>query len=61
VCSTIAVITGGTKSGVSAARRRINLIVMSARQKQPFTHFLSIPVTGDSIRKRFMDFKVCTV
>ncbi|KDR15561.1 activating signal cointegrator 1 complex subunit 1 [Zootermopsis nevadensis] len=51
------VITGGTKSGVSAARRRIDLIVMSARQKQQFTHFISVPFIGDSIRKRFVEFK----
>jgi activating signal cointegrator complex subunit 1 len=61
IYSIIAVITGGTKSGVSAARRRINLIVMSARQKQQFTHFLSIPIIGDSIRKRFMEFKVNSI
>ncbi|PNF20325.1 Activating signal cointegrator 1 complex subunit 1 [Cryptotermes secundus] len=51
------VIIGSTKSMVSAAGRRINLIVMSARQKQQFTHFLSIPMVGDSIKKRFMIFK----
>jgi activating signal cointegrator complex subunit 1 len=51
------VITGRTKSGVSAARRRINLIVMSARHKQKFTHFLSIPMAGDSIKKNFMTFR----
>lgn len=61
VCYVIAVITGGTKSGVSAARRRIDLIVMSARQKQQFTHFISVPFIGDSIRKRFVEFKVNTI
>jgi activating signal cointegrator complex subunit 1 len=57
----IAVITGGTKRGVSAAGRRINLIVTLARQKQQFTHFLSIPIIADSIRRRFMQFKVNTI
>lgn len=51
------VIIGSTKSAVSAAGRRVNLIVMSARQKQQFTHFLSIPMVGDSIKKRFVNFK----
>jgi len=57
----VSVITGRTKSGVSAARRRINLIVMSARHKQKFTHFLSIPMAGDSIKKNFMTFRVITI
>nr|CAD7433927.1 unnamed protein product [Timema monikensis] len=39
------IITGTAKKGVCAARRRIDLIVMSARQKQQFTHFISIPMT----------------
>ncbi|XP_067007831.2 activating signal cointegrator 1 complex subunit 1 isoform X2 [Anabrus simplex] len=51
------IITGSDKKGVSAARRRINLIVISARQKQPFTHFLSIPMTGESIKEGFLKFK----
>jgi hypothetical protein len=59
--SIFSVIIGSTKSAVSAAGRRINLIVMSARQKQQFTHFLSIPMVGDSIKKRFMNFKVSAI
>ncbi|XP_049852737.1 activating signal cointegrator 1 complex subunit 1 isoform X1 [Schistocerca gregaria] len=51
------VITGSDKKGVAAARRRINLIVMSARQKQPFTHFISIPLTGNSIIEGFTKFR----
>jgi hypothetical protein len=57
----VSVITGSTKSAVSAAGRRINLIVTSARHKQQFTHFLSIPMAGDSIRNNFMVFKVVTI
>jgi hypothetical protein len=57
----VSVITGSTKSAVSAAGRRINLIVESARQKQQCTHFLSIPMAGDSIKKNFMTFRVITI
>jgi len=57
----VSVITGRSKSAVSAAGRRINLIVMSARHKEPCTHFLSIPMAGDSIKKNFMTFRVINV
>jgi hypothetical protein len=57
----VSVITGSTKSAVSAAGRRINLIVMSARHKQQCTHFLSIPMAGDSIKKNFVTFRVITI
>jgi hypothetical protein len=57
----VSVITGSTKSAVSAAGRRINMIVASARQKQQFTHFLSIPMAGDSIKNNFVAFKVITI
>ena len=59
----VSVITGSTKSAVSAAGRRINLIVMSVRHKQQCTHFLSIPMAEDStcIKKNFMTFRVITV
>jgi len=36
----VSIITGSTKSAVSAAGRRINLIVMLARHKQQCTLFL---------------------
>ena len=61
VCLMFSVITGSTKSAVLAAGRRINLIVMSARHKQQCTHFLSIPMAGDSIKKKFMTFRVITI
>jgi hypothetical protein len=57
----VSVITGSTKSAVLAAGRRINLIVMSARHKQQCTHFLSIPMAGDSIKKNFVTFRVITI
>ncbi|KAJ9576940.1 hypothetical protein L9F63_006466 [Diploptera punctata] len=51
------VITGSSKSGVSTARRRIDLIVMSARWRQQFTHFISLPMNGVTIKKRYLEFK----
>jgi septum formation topological specificity factor MinE len=57
----VSVVTGSTKSSVSAARRRINLIVTSARHKQQSTHFLSLPMAGDSIKKNFVAFRVITI
>lgn len=50
-------ITGPTKESVSSARRRIEIIVLAGRNKQQFTHFLSIPITSDQIRKEFKSFK----
>jgi activating signal cointegrator complex subunit 1 len=57
----VSVVTGSTKSAVSAARQRINLIVTSARRKQQSTHFLSIPMAGDCIKKNFLAFRVITI
>jgi len=57
----VSVITGRTKSAVLAAGQRISLIVMSARHKQQCTHFLSIPMAGDSIKKNFTTFRVITI
>lgn len=52
-------ITGPTKESVSSARRRIEIIVLAGRNKQQFTHFLSIPVTSDGIRNEFINtFKI---
>lgn len=51
------VIVGRDKKGVSSARTRVELLVISARQKQPFTHFLSIPISDENIRVKTDDFK----
>ncbi|CAH0725945.1 unnamed protein product, partial [Brenthis ino] len=50
-------IYGSSISNVKAARRRINIIVMSSRMKQPSTHFVSIPVNDTNIRNNFENFK----
>lgn len=51
------VIVGRDKKGVNSARTRVELLVISARQKQPFTHFLSIPITDENIQVKIDDFK----
>ncbi|RZF42213.1 hypothetical protein LSTR_LSTR004362 [Laodelphax striatellus] len=50
-------IKGNSRSGVEAAYRRILIIVMTARKRQQFTHFISIPFITDRIRERFLSFK----
>lgn len=37
------------------------MLVDSARQRQPFTHFLSIPIQSDEISEKFEDFKFSTM
>ncbi|CAH1781635.1 unnamed protein product [Owenia fusiformis] len=51
------VIEGKKKCEVLSAKSRIEIKVDTARQKQPFTHFLSFPCNGSSIGDSFEDFK----
>uniref|UniRef100_A0A5S6QPU5 KH domain-containing protein n=1 Tax=Trichuris muris TaxID=70415 RepID=A0A5S6QPU5_TRIMR len=51
------VITGSERANVASCARRIQLIVGSARSRQPFTHFLSIPFNSDEIKAGFGDFQ----
>lgn len=51
------VVTGTSRKSVSAARSRIELIVIGARNKQQFTHFLSVPLNVPEVTKRFLDFR----
>lgn len=53
------IVTGPYKKNVVKARRRIDLIVIAARSKQPFTHFLSIPFNSQPIQEAFKEFRVC--
>lgn len=49
---------GSSRSGVATARRRIELLVIGARHKQIFTHFISVPVAHQpTIRDRYRQFK----
>ncbi|KFB36542.1 AGAP007571-PA-like protein [Anopheles sinensis] len=51
------VITATTRKSVAAARSRVELIVIGARNKQQFTHFLSVPLNKPAIMNRFIDFR----
>lgn len=50
-------ITSNNPKNVSAARRHIEIIVIGARAKLDFTHFLSVPMVDPVIQKAFQDFK----
>ena len=50
-------ITGGEKRGVTAAANRIDVMVAAARNKQPFTRFISIPVNMSHVKMEFLKFK----
>ncbi|XP_026487667.2 activating signal cointegrator 1 complex subunit 1 [Vanessa tameamea] len=50
-------IYGSSVSNVKAAKRRINIIVISSRMKQRSTHFISIPLNLPNIIKQFENFK----
>ena len=51
------VVTGPSRNGVALAANRIDVIVATARQRQPFTHFLSIPVNTGAVQENFLSFK----
>ncbi|XP_064615101.1 activating signal cointegrator 1 complex subunit 1-like [Liolophura sinensis] len=51
------VIVGHHRKGVLSAKTRIELLVNSARQKLPSTHFLSLPMNSPEIKDSFQDFK----
>ncbi|KAK6194383.1 hypothetical protein SNE40_000024 [Patella caerulea] len=51
------VIQGHDKKGIFSAKTRIEVMVDSARHKQPFTHFLSIPIVSEVVIGGFEDFK----
>ena len=40
-----------------SAKTRIDVIVDSVRRREPFTHFLSFPVTSSSVREKFLEFQ----
>lgn len=51
-------ITGATREGVSSARRRIDLIVLSSRTKQQNTHFMCVPIRQQQIKENYKRFVV---
>ena len=50
-------IEGASQSAVESAFNRIDLMLDTAREKHPCTHFLSIPVTSRHIQKQFLQFQ----
>ncbi|XP_063358488.1 activating signal cointegrator 1 complex subunit 1-like [Cydia amplana] len=50
-------VVGPTASNVKAARRQINMIVVSSRMKQRPTHFISIPMNTPDIMDNFTRFQ----
>uniref|UniRef100_A0A336N3L3 CSON010054 protein n=1 Tax=Culicoides sonorensis TaxID=179676 RepID=A0A336N3L3_CULSO len=50
-------ISSNNPKNVQAARRRIEIIVIGARAKIDFTHFLSVPLIDPLIQKNYKDFK----
>jgi len=51
------VVEGRSRSGVAAAASRLDVIVASARARQPFTHFLSIPLNTPALQEAFLKFQ----
>ena len=51
------VILGHDRNGVLSAKTRVEVLLDSGRQKQPFTHFLSVPLTDKHIQDSLADFK----
>jgi len=51
------VITGSDRSGVATAASRIDIMIESARGRQPFTHFLSIPLATQPVQDSFLKLK----
>jgi len=50
-------ISGGDRRSVMTAANRIDVMVAAARNKHPFTHFISIPVNMEHVRECFLQFK----
>ena len=42
---------------LSSALTRIQMIIDSGREKEPFTHFVSIPISSEEISRNFANFK----
>ncbi|TMS22148.1 Activating signal cointegrator 1 complex subunit 1 [Larimichthys crocea] len=51
------VITGSHKAAVSSALTRVELLLESFRKKQPFTHFLSLPLNDPKIQEGFLEIQ----
>lgn len=53
----LAVITGQHRGGVISARTRIDVLLLTFRRKQPFTHFLAFFLNEVEVQERFLKFQ----
>lgn len=51
------VIRSTQQRGIVSAKNRIDLLVETARQRAPFTHFVSIPLNIKAIQDSYLEFK----
>ena len=51
------IVTGVTRNRVLRACNRMGVTVASARQRQPFTQFISLPVNAKNTQEAFLQFK----
>lgn len=51
-------VTGASERDVITARNRIQMIVLKMRDSHTITHFVSIPVVSEQIKKNLEIFKV---
>eukprot|EP00088_Acartia_fossae_P009505 TRINITY_DN14616_c0_g1_i1.p1 TRINITY_DN14616_c0_g1~~TRINITY_DN14616_c0_g1_i1.p1 ORF type:complete len:356 (+),score=78.36 TRINITY_DN14616_c0_g1_i1:43-1110(+) len=51
------VVSGSQKPNVIRCCNRIDVIVVSARQKHAFTHFISLPMNTQHLQQEFHEFK----
>uniref|UniRef100_A0A8C7AZL6 Activating signal cointegrator 1 complex subunit 1 n=1 Tax=Neovison vison TaxID=452646 RepID=A0A8C7AZL6_NEOVI len=51
------VITGQHRGGVISARTRIDVLLLTFRRKQPFTHFLAFFLNEVEVQERFLKFQ----
>ena len=53
----LTVITGQHRSGVISARTRIDVLLLTFRRKQPFTHFLAFFLNEAEVQEQFLKFQ----
>ncbi len=51
------IITGDSRKSVCLAWSRIHVMVESARVREDFTHFISVPMNAEEMKKAFAQFK----
>ncbi|KAK6631955.1 hypothetical protein RUM44_006985 [Polyplax serrata] len=51
------IIRGSSIKDIILAKKCIDAVVSSSRQKLTFTHFVSVPTNSDEIKRNFMNFK----